>query len=424
MCLSSYWLLMNTSMNDAHLRSIEGVERFLQGNEKIEITINSQKEKYEWIGSIIRRFGYRKEKKKNKGIIKRYIRAFTGYSDIQIKRLVKKYYKGKLQYATLTRKRNRFARKYLSIDIARLIETDSAHECVSGQATKEILRRKYEVFGNKAYKTISEISPSHIYNIRNHNRQYNSSEAKLFTRTQAVERNIGIRRKPAPEGKPGYLRIDTVHQGDSGGMKGMYHINIVDEVTQYEMIASVEKISEQYLRPIIEELLALFPFLIFEFHSDNGSEYINHVVAALLNKLHIELTKSRSHHSNDNALVESKNGSIIRKLYGRNFINAKHAPPFHEFNKMFVNPYLNYHRPSGFSSLKIDRRGKRKKKYDIYLTPYEKLKSLPNAKQYLKESFSFDALDTIAYSESDNAFAQRMKKAKRELFKKLTVLQV
>jgi transposase InsO family protein len=336
---------------------------------------------------------------------------------------VKKYYEGKLAYCLVARKRNRFARKYLSTDIALLIETGVLHGCLSGQATKEILRREHKVFKNKAYTTISEISASHIYNIRNHNRQYNSSEAKFFTRTQAVQRNIGIRRKPEPLGKPGYLRIDTVHQGDFGGTKGMYHINIVDEVTQYEMIASVEKISEQYLRPIIEELLKLFPFHIFEFHSDNGSEYINHVVAGLLNKLHIELTKSRSHHSNDNALVESKNGSIIRKLYGRNFIDAKYAPLFHEFNKAFVNPYLNYHRPSGFSTLCIDRRGKQKKKYDIYLMPYEKLKSLSNAATYLKESFSFDTLDKIAYSESDNTFAKRMKKAKQELFKKLTSLQ-
>lgn len=406
------------------MRSIEDIEKFLQANEKVAITISSQKERYQWIGNIVRRFGYRKERKRNKGIIKRYIETFTGYSDIQIKRLVKKYYKGKLTYCLVARKRNSFARKYVSTDIALLITTDILHGCLSGQGTKEILRREFEVFGNKAYETISQISVSHIYNLRNHNRQYNSSEAKSFTRTQAVERNIGIRRKPKPEGKPGYLRIDTVHQGDSRGVKGMYHINIVDEVTQYEMIASIEKISEQYLRPVIEELLALFPFCIFEFHSDNGSEYINHVVAALLNKLHIELTKSRSHHSNDNALVESKNGSIIRKLYGRNFIDARHAPLVNEFNKAFVNAYLNYHRPSGFSTLKIDRRGKQKKKYDTYLTPYEKLKSLSNAGQYLKKSFTFDLLDKVAYSESDNTFAKRMEGAKRELFKKLTLLQV
>jgi hypothetical protein len=47
-------------------------------------------------------------------------------------------------------------------------------------------------------------------------------------------------------GKPGYIRIDTVHQGDLDGCKGVYHINAVDEVTQIEIVVSVEKISEQY----------------------------------------------------------------------------------------------------------------------------------------------------------------------------------
>lgn len=410
-------------MNDAHLRSIEDIENFLQGNEKLTVVIVGRKERYQWMRGVLLRFKYKRLRKKEKGVVKQYLQKLTGYSKVQTKRLVRKYVEKKLQYHFLTRKRNSFARKYLSTDIALLIETDVAHESLSGQATREILRREYAVFGNKKYQNISEISSSHIYNLRNHNRQYATSEAKFFKRTAAVERNIGIRRKPVPEGKPGYLRIDTVHQGDSGGKKGMYHINIVDEVTQYEMIASIEKISEHYLRPVIEELLTLFPFHLFEFHSDNGSEYINHVVAELLNKLHIELTKSRSHHSNDNALVESKNGSIIRKLYGRNFIDQTCAPLVNEFNKTFVNLYLNYHRPSGFSTLKIDRRGKQKKKYDTYLTPYEKLKSLPNTEQYLKENVSFGELDTVAYCESDNTFAQRMKKAKQELYKKLTELQ-
>ena len=410
-------------MNDAHMRSVEDIEHFLQGNETMEVVIVGREEKYRWIGEVLLRLRYKRLRKKEKGAIKRYIRKLTGYSKIQTKRLVRKYFEGKLLYATLTQKRNSFARKYAATDIALLIETDVVHECLSGQAAKEILRREYEVFGNPKYKTISDISVSHIYNIRNGNR-HNSSEAKFFTKTQAVERAIGIRRKPEPNGVPGYLRIDTVHQGDFGGKKGMYHINIVDEVTQYEMIASVEKISEEYLRPVIEELLALFPFRIVEFHSDNGSEYVNHTVAKLLTKLHIELTKSRSHHSNDNALVESKNGSVIRKLYGKNFIDAKFAPLFHEFNGSFVNAYLNYHRPCGCASLKIDRRGKQKKKYDVYVTPYEKLKSLKNGKKYLKESFSFDALDKVAYSESDNTVAAKVKKAKRELFKKMARLQV
>lgn len=163
------------------------------------------------------------------------------------------------------------------------------------------------------------MSVGHIYNVRNTNRQYASSDAMYFTATKSSKIDIGIRRKPRPNGQPGYVRIDTVHQGDLGGNKGVYHINTVNEVTQYELIATVEKITERYL----EELLKLFPFVIHEFHADNGSEYINHWVAKLLNKIHVELTKSRSKHSNDNALVESKNGSRIRKAYGRNYIAQK-----------------------------------------------------------------------------------------------------
>ena len=97
------------------------------------------------------------------------------------------------------------------------------------------------------------------------------------------------------------------------GIKGLYHINAVDEVSQFEIVCAVEKISERYLIPVLEQLLDQFPFIILGFHADNGSEYINRHVVKLLKKLLIELTKSRARHANDNALVESKNGSIIRK---------------------------------------------------------------------------------------------------------------
>ncbi|MCX6799931.1 MAG: integrase, partial [Candidatus Falkowbacteria bacterium] len=114
-------------------------------------------------------------------------------------------------------------------------------------------------------------------------------------------------------------------------------------------------------------MLQLFPFIIFEFHADNGSEYINKVVIKLLNKIHIELTKSRSRHSNDNALVESKNGSIIRKSYGRNYVSKRWANKINRFNQKYLNIYLNYHRPCGFAEDKTDKRGKIKKHYNEWL---------------------------------------------------------
>jgi transposase InsO family protein len=107
--------------------------------------------------------------------------------------------------------------------------------------------------------------------------------------------------------------MDTVHQGDLDGVKGVYYINAVDEVTQWEIVGAVAHISEAWLRPLLEAMLEQFPFPIRGFHSDNGSEFINHTIAGLLNKLLIEQTKSRPRHSNDNGLAETKNGAIIRK---------------------------------------------------------------------------------------------------------------
>ncbi|MBU4339118.1 transposase family protein [Patescibacteria group bacterium] len=253
--------------------------------------IISAKGKYEFIKIVLLKTRYKKLTKKEKILVKKYLKFLTKYSKSQLKKLIKKWKQG-LLFFNPARKKNKFHLVYSAQDIARLVETDIAHNCLSGQATKEIMKREFEIFKKTNYQNISRISISHLYNLRNHNRQYQSSGAMIFRKTNATQINIGLRRKPDPQGKPGYLRVDTVYQGDYMGQKGGYHINLVDKITQFEMVATVEKISEQYLRPVIEEALKLFPFMIYEFHSDNGSEYINGIVAKLLNKLRIELTKS------------------------------------------------------------------------------------------------------------------------------------
>lgn len=400
------------------ITSIEQCEKFLKANKELGVRyeISSARGKYEFIKQIKWSVKYAGLNLSDKRKALDYLKYFTGYSKSHLKRLMKKAVKGTLAYNP-SRKRNKFAQKYFPVDIALLIKTDCWHKCLSGEATKRILVREYGKFHKIDYATISQISTAHIYNIRNNNLQYNSSNAKFYTRTNAVQVNIGTRRKPRPEGRPGYLRVDTVHQGDYLGKKGVYHINIVDETTQYELIATVPRITEKYLKPAIEEMLKLFPFVVYEFHADNGSEYINKIVAKLLNKIHVELTKSRSRHSNDNALVESKNGSIIRKFYGRNYISKKWADKINQFNKKYLNIYLNYHRPCGFAENIIDSKGKVKKKYNQWLTPYEKFKSLKDAEQYLKRGFNFADMNKSADEKSDNDFAKDMEEAKKKLFR-------
>lgn len=400
---------------EAFLKSVDGAITF-----SLETKGYANKQKmYDWIGKTLVRLRYARVGKKARGIILTYLVTMTNLSRDRLKKLAKR--RKKLRTLSIaTSGRHSFPKKYSTSDIARLIETDNAHGRISGDATKEILRREFEVYGHREYETIAQVSVSHLYNLRNTSRQY-ASAVLCMKKTQAVTVAIGRRAKPKTDGKPGYLRVDSVHQGDLDKQKGVYHINLVDEVTQWEIILCVEGISEFFLTPALEAALALFPFCILGFHSDNGSEYINGRVSGLLEKLLIDQTKSRSRRTNDNALVEGKNGSRIRKHMGHAHIPKKFATSINGFYRSHMDVYLNYHRPCAFATETIDTRGKIKKKYDILMTPYERLRSLPNYEQYLVAGVTSESLATIARAESDNECAKKMQDAKTKLFKTFTV---
>jgi transposase InsO family protein len=298
-----------------------------------------------------------------------------------------------------------------------LAEVDRAHERLNGPSTRRILQREYREFGRKEYERLAGISASHIYNLRRS--PVYRRRTVGFEHTKPTGVSIAERRRPDPKGMPGYIRIDTVHQGDWEGVKGVYHINAVDTVTQWEIAGCVERISEQYLLPVLEAILHQFPFRIIGFHSDNGSEFVNHKVAEMLDGLLIEFTKSRANRSQDNALVEGKNGAVIRKHVGYGHIAAPHAEAVQKFYTAHFNPYLNYHRPCGFATTSFNARGKRTRRYkaDDYRTPYEKLKSLPEAAQYLKQDGSFARLDRTATKMSDTECARKMGEAKAKLLR-------
>jgi hypothetical protein len=210
--------------------------------------------------------------------------------------------------------------------------------------------------------------------------------------------------------------VDTVHQGDRDGEKGVYHINAVDEVTQWQIVGATPHISEAWLKPLLESMLAQFPFRILGFHSDNGSEFVNHTVAELLNKLLIEQTKSRPRHSNDNGLVESKNGAVIRKHMGFDHISASHADNINTFYQEYFNRYLNFHRPCGVPELKKDNKGKTRRTYPWYATPWEILRQLPGIARHLKAELTIEQLERIAGAQSDTGAATEMQRAKAKLF--------
>jgi len=408
---------MKTIMKLEDLTTIDQLTDFLSGTQAVAFSVISDKDAcYRWIQGELVKFRYLKRSRQGKGVVIRYLMKISGYSRQQLTRLIAQYRKtGRI------RRRQRtvsgFKQKYTEQDIRLLAAMDERHDTPCGPAVKKLCERACEVFGEAEYASLASISVSHLYNLRK-SIAY-TRHRRHFEKTRTRPSKIGERRKPQPNGKPGYIRIDTVHQGDLDKQKGVYHINAVDEVTQFEVVCTVEKISEIYLIPALEQLLKTFPFIVLGFHSDNGSEYINKRVADLLEKLLIEFTKSRSRHSNDNALAESKNGAVVRKLFGYSHIPQRWAPLINDFNQQYLNPYLNFHRPCFFPETRTDDKGKQRKiyRYENMMTPYDKLESLPSAKDYLKPGVSFEILYKLAHEISDNQAADQLQKARQKLFK-------
>lgn len=400
-------------MKDAEKLSLEQIRAFLEASGEVQFEARDRQELYGWMDQTLRQQDYGGLPRPAKGLVRRYLAKLTGRSRAQTTRLIQRYQQGQ-PVAPRPYRRHRFAQRYTAADIELLAEVDTAHETLSGPATRAILQRAYHDFGDARFQRLAQISVAQLYRLRQ-TRRYRTQRV-AYQPTRPTQVSIGERRKPDPQGRPGYLRVDTVHQGDREGIKGLYHINAVDEVTQWQVVGATPHISEAWLEPVLAALLEQFPFRIRGFHSDNGSEFLNYTVEKLLTKLLIEQTKSRPRHSNDNGLVESKNGWVIRKHIGYGHIASVHAEAFDRFYRTHFNPYLNFHRPCGVPEVQILVNGKQERKYRWYATPWQILRQLPDVARHLRPGLTIQQLAAQASRRSDLEAAQQMQEAKRKLF--------
>jgi transposase InsO family protein len=408
---------MVIDMNETRLCSLEQLQTFLDATAEVRFFPSEGEDaRYAHLVAVLKRFGYRRLGRKHKGLVLRYLMRTTGYSRQQVTRLVRRFLDTGAIHKRYRPPAQGFARTYTAVDVALLAETDVLHETLSGLATRHLMQRALTVYGDTRYVRLATISVAHLYNLRG--AAGYRARRQHWTKTRPTQITIGQRRAPQPDGRPGFVRIDSVHQGDQDGVKGVYHINVVDCVTQWEGVATCEKLSEAYLLPVIEALLAAFPFTLLGFHADNGSEYINHQVARLLEKLRVEFTKSRPRHSNDNGLAETKNGAVVRKCFGYSHIPQHFAFAMNAFCAEHLNPYLNFHHPCLFAEDVVNAKGKITKRYPqrLVMTPLEKLASLPKAESFLKPGITLDQLQTEAKRLTDNEAASRRNNARRRLF--------
>jgi transposase len=275
-------------VHEADKLSLEQIGAFLNASQEIRFGGETREQIYHWIEQVLVRQEYHQQKRPARGLLRSYVAKMTGLSRAQVTRLIARYGKsGSLGPAPY--RRHRFAQRYTRADIELLAIVDEAHDHLSGPATRRILEREYRQYGKCKFERLASLSVSHLYNLRQQPRYRERRLHYIKTRPTAVA--IGELRRPDPQGQPGYLRVDTVHQGDPPGGKGVFHSNAVDEVTQWQIVSASARIREAWLEPVLEAMLRQFPFRILGFHSDNGSEFINRRVARMLQKLLIQQTQ-------------------------------------------------------------------------------------------------------------------------------------
>ncbi len=241
---------MVIDMNDKQLLTLAQLQAFLDGTVAVDFAVAAE-ERYGFIARIVHRFGYRRLKRAGKAVVLRFLERVSGYSRQPLTRRVKRGG----ERAPLTQRyhgsRTSFVRTYTSADVILLAATDTLHGTLSGLATQKLMERAYRVFDDARDERLAVISVGHLYNLRKHSGYQRRRRA--WTQTRPVTIALGERRAPAPNNQPGYLRVDSVCQGDQDGVKGLYHINAVDCVTQYEAVATCERISEAFLIPVLRK---------------------------------------------------------------------------------------------------------------------------------------------------------------------------
>ena len=220
---------MQISVDDSRFTNVTQLKAFIKGTRGVGVAISGSNisDKYKYIDTLVDRVGYVSLSRKHKRVVISFLKKVTGYKKAQLARLIIRA--GKSDLKTTPYHREQPVRIYKSSDIKLLETTDELHHRLSERATREILRREYEMFGKKDYQTISQISHSHISNLRKSPEYKND----WVNHTHSRILPIGLTRKPDNLGMPGSIRVDTVHQND------IYHLNAIDEITQWEIVVCI-----------------------------------------------------------------------------------------------------------------------------------------------------------------------------------------
>jgi hypothetical protein len=181
---------------------------------------------------------------------------------------------------------------------------------------------------------------------------------------------------PWDEQAPGFMEIDLVaHCGDSTAGQYLNTLTCTDIATGWTECLALLYRSQQQVHQGIQDMRQRLPFSLLGIDSDNGSEFINDLLFGYCQQEQITFTRSRPYRKNDQAHVEQKNWSIVRRTvgYDRWETEEEHALLASIYSSLrlytnFFQPVLKLVGKDGVGSKSI-------KRYDTAQTPYQRVLS-------------------------------------------------
>ncbi len=201
---------------------------------------------------------------------------------------------------------------------------------------------------------------------------------------------------------PGYLQGDTVaHCDDDIRGKYAHSLTMTDVFSTWTENRAVWTKDS---KAVMKEFLGVereLPFRILGWSSDNGGEVLNHRLVNYLDTKNVRITRSRAYKKNDNAHVEQKNNTHVRKIFGYDRIDAQFLVPLmNKIYRDYWNPLQNFFTPAMKTTNKRREGGRIIKTYDEPKTPYERLMDCPmiSKENKLKLKQKKDSLNPIQLS--------------------------
>jgi hypothetical protein len=173
---------------------------------------------------------------------------------------------------------------------------------------------------------------------------------------------------------PGALQADLVaHCGES--TQGFYLTTLlaVDVATGWTEVEAIWGKGQHRVGGGMRQIRERLPMGLRELHTDNGGEFINHLLAPWCQREQIRLTRGRPYRKNDQAWVEQRNWQVVRRLVGYQRFGSHAAPA--QLRRLYeaVRLYVNFFQPIRKLTGETREGAKVVKRFDLARTPYQRL---------------------------------------------------